>query len=187
VKTRTPLSLAGMAPVVLLGMLVTACGSSSPAGANGGGGSPASAGTGSSGGSGGATTVADGLGHPVNVCSLLPATTAASVSGEPITVATEDDTPSYKLYTCNYTSADGTTGFVVNVLALDAVAGYEGDVQTYQTVGTAMTPISGLGDKAFSTSGGHVEALFGNVRIDVANLSDAAAGETLIRDLQPKL
>lgn len=182
-RTRTSLSLAGLAPAVLVGMLVTACGSSTttPGGGGGGGGSqPAS------GGSGG-TSVNDGIGHPVNVCSLLPATTAASVSGEPITVATEQDTPSYKIYTCNYTSADGTTGFVVNVLALDAIAGYEGDMQTYQTVGTAMTPISGLGDKAFSTTGGHVEALFGNVKIDVANLSDAAAGETLIRDLQPKL
>lgn len=183
-RTRTSLSLAGLAPIALVGMLVTACGSSTTPGGGGGGSQPASGG---SGGSGSTTSVNDGLGHPVNVCALLPASTAASVSGEPITVATEQDTPSYKIYSCNYTSADGTTGFVVNVLALDAVAGYEGDIQTYQTVGTAMTQISGLGDKAFATSGGHVEALFGNVRIDVANLSDAAAGQTLIRDLQPKL
>lgn len=183
--TRTSLSLAGFAPVALAGLLVTACGSSTTTPGGGGGGSqPASGG---SGGSGTTTSVNDGIGHPVNVCSLLPATTAASVSGEPITKGTEEDTPSYKIYTCNYTSADGTTGFVVNVLALDAAAGYAGDVQTYQTVGTAMTPISGLGDKAFSTSAGEVDALFGNVKIDVVNLSNAAAGETLVRDLQPKL
>ena len=33
----------------------------------------------------------DGIGHPVNVCALLPAATAASMSGEPITVAQEQD------------------------------------------------------------------------------------------------
>jgi hypothetical protein len=121
------------------------------------------------------------------VCSLIPAATAASVSGEPITVAQEQDTVSYKIYSCNYTSADGTTGFVINVLALDAAAGYQGEIQTDQTIGTPVTTISGLGDKAFASSDG-VEALFGNVSIKVANLvGKTDACETLIRDLQPKL
>lgn len=183
-RTRTQLSLAGLAPVVLVGMLVSGCGSSSTTSTGGGGGSPTSGG---SGGSGGATTVADGIGHAVNVCSLLPVATAASVSGVPVTVAAEDDTLSYKIYSCDYTTADGTNGFTLDVLADDAAAGYDADVQAFQTVGTAMTPISGLGDKAFSTGGGQTEALFGNVKIDVTNLMNAAAGQTLIRDLQPKL
>lgn len=187
-NTQTSRSLAALVPVALAGILLAACGSTStPAGGGGGGGAtqPASGNSGST--SGSATSVNDGIGHPVNVCSLLPTATAASVSGEPITVANEQDTLSYKIYSCDYTSADGTNGFDLNVLALDAAAGYEGDVQAHQTTGSPVTPVSGLGDKAFATSDG-VEALFGNYSIDVSNLTGKTdACETLIRDLQQKI
>lgn len=132
---------------------------------------------------GSAGSVTDGLGHPVNVCTLLPVATVASVSGKPLSVATEDDTPSYKLYVCNYTSADGTSGLNVSVLALDAAAGYDGSLQA---AGSGAKQISGLGDKAFSSVLG-VQALFGNVSITVSNLRSDTAAETLIRTLQPKL
>jgi hypothetical protein len=186
VRTPTPIQIARLAPFAVAGILMTACGPTSTTGAVAGGGG----GSGSqpaSGGSGSTTSVTDGIGHPVNVCSLVPASTAASVSGEPITVAQEQDTLSYKIYSCNYTSADGTMGFVLNVLALDAAAGFQADIDTHKTVGSPVTPISGLGDKAFSVSDG-VEALFGNVEIDVSNLvGNTPACETLIKDLQPKL
>lgn len=187
-RTPTPISIARLAPFAVAGILVTACGSTAATAAGGSGAPQSTPGSSSSSGSSSSTTsVDDGIGHAVNVCSLIPAATAASASGEPITVATEGDTPSYKIYSCNYTSADGTTGFDISVLALDAAAGYEGDIQTHQAVGAPVTPISGLGDKAFSVSDG-VEALFGNVSIHVANLvGQTAACETLIRDLQPKL
>ncbi len=184
-RTATPIQIARLVPFAVAGVLMTACGSTSTTAASTGG-----SGGGSqtaSGGSSSTTSVNDGIGHPVNVCSLVPASTAASVSGEPITVATEDDTLSYKIYSCDYTSADGTTGFVLNVLALDAAAGYQADIDTHKTVGSPVTPISGLGDKAFSVSDG-AEALFGNVEIQVSNLvGNTAACETLIKDLQPKL
>ena len=54
------------------------------------------------------STTASGI--AVNVCSIMPAATAAAVSGLAITVAQEQDTPSYKLWVCNYTTADGTNG-----------------------------------------------------------------------------
>jgi hypothetical protein len=116
------------------------------------------------------------------VCALLPVATVASVSGESLTVATEDDTLSYKIYVCDYTNSAGTSGLRVSVLALDAAAGYDGDVQA----DSGAKQISGLGDKAFSGTLGQ-EALFGNVVIKVSNLQSAAAAETLIRTLQPKL
>lgn len=134
---------------------------------------------------GGAGSVSDGLGHPVNVCALLPVATVASVTGEPLTVATEQDTLSYKTYTCNYTSADGTSGLTVSVLAMDAAAGYDAALQSTNQV-TAAKQISGLGDKAFSGPLG-LEALFGNVSITVTDLQSDDAAETLIRTLQPKL
>jgi hypothetical protein len=179
-STRTSIRLAGLLPLALTGILVSACGSTSTSTLGSGGGSqPASGGSG--------TGVLDGIGHPVNICSLLPVATVASVSGEPITVAQEQDTASFKIWVCNYTSADGTSGVTVSVLAMDAAAGFQGDIDANKSVGAAgYTPISGLGDKAFSSISG-VEALFGNVSISISDLKSTSASETLIRDLQPKL
>jgi hypothetical protein len=175
--------LAGFAPIAIAGILLTGCGSG--AAASGGGSSqPASGGSGSGGsGTSAGGSIDDGIGHPVNVCSLLPVATVASVSGESLTVAKEDDTTSYKIYSCDYNSADGTSGLSVSVLALDAAAGYAASVQA---AGTGGKTITGLGDKAFTSILG-VQALFGNVSITVSNLESDDASETLIRDLQPKL
>jgi hypothetical protein len=134
---------------------------------------------------GSAGSVNDGLGHTVNVCTLLPVATVASITGDPLTVATEQDTLSTKTYVCNYASSDGTFGVLITVAAMDAAIGYDADLSATSQV-TPAKKISGLGDKAFSGPLG-LEALFGNVSVTVSNLqSDAAAG-TLIRTLQPKL
>jgi hypothetical protein len=190
-STRIAIRFAGLVSLALAGTLVTACGSSSATTLGSSGGSqPASGGSGSSGsgssgssGSSSGGSVEDGIGHPVNICSLLPVATVASVTGEPLTVAQEQDTVSYKIYACNYTSADGTSGCTVSVLALDAVAGYGGSVDA---AGSGGKPISGVGDKAFTSILG-VEALFGNVSITVSDLQSDDAAVTLIKDLQPKL
>ncbi len=187
---RFDLALRGGAALVL-GLSVLACGSAvSSLGAAGqttavAGATalPSSQGQSQQGGSG-AGSVEDGLGHAVSICTLLPASTAASISGEPITQATEDDTTAYKTYACDYSSTDGTTGFRISVLAMDAAVGYDGDLQANQVV--KVKQISGLGDKAFSGVGG-VEALFGNVLIAVSNLQSDDASVSLIRALQPKL
>jgi hypothetical protein len=183
---RTPFRFAALVPIALGATLLAGCGGvttsaggSQPAS---GGSSSNSGGSSNSGSSAGGTSIEDGIGHPVNVCSLLPASTAASLSGEPITVAQEQDTPSYKLWVCNYTSADGTTGFTISVLALDAAPGYDADLTANGTV----QPVSGLGDKAFTGTTG-TEALFGNYSIDVSNLQSSSASEALIRALQPKI
>jgi len=186
VTPRTPVHLVGFVSAAVAATLLAGCGSSTTPASNGGGGSQTSSGGSGSGGSSSGTSVNDGIGHPVSVCTLLPAATAASVSGEPITVAQEQDTASYKIWSCNYTSADGTNGFVVNVLAMDAAVGYAADVQAAETAGAKVTQISGLGDKAFSGPLG-VEALFGNYSITVANLTSDSASETLIKDLQTKI
>jgi len=184
VTVRTPASLIYLMSAAVATALIAGCGSSNATTASSSGGGSGSSPGGS--GSNSGTSITDGIGHPVNVCSLVPAGTAASVSGEAITVAQEQDTPSYKIWSCNYTSADGATGFNVDVLAMDAAAGYAADIQAAQTVGATVSQISGLGDKAFS--GIHqVEALFGNYSISVANLSSDAASEALIKALQPKI
>ncbi len=132
---------------------------------------------------GGAGSVNDGLGHPVNVCNLLPLATVASITGEPLTVATEDDTLSIKTYVCDYTSGAGTSAVRITVQAMDAAIGYDSSLQA---AGSAAKQIGGLGDKANSSILG-VAALFGNVSITVSDMVPDAAAETLIRTLQPKL
>ena len=170
--TRSSL-VARCAATLLLVMFAAACSSgaaNSPAGAQGPTlaagttATPASQGQAQQGGAG---LVNDGLGHPVNVCTLLAVATVASITGEPLTVATEQDTLSYKTYTCNYTSADGTSGLTVTVLAMDAAVGYDAALSATNQV-VAAKQISGLGDKAFSGPLG-LEALFGNVSITVTD------------------
>jgi hypothetical protein len=184
---------------LLLVMFAAACSgaaSNSPAGAQGpslaaGASTIAAGATGTPAGQpqgqqGGAGSVDDGLGHPVNVCTLLPVATVASVTGEPLTVATEDDTlVSSKIYSCNYTNGAGTSGLIVTVEARVAASVYDSELSATNQVVTAKQ-ISGLGDKAFSGPLGQ-EALFGNVLIKVSNLQSDDAAETLIRTLQPKL
>ncbi len=177
---RRPLRFAALAPIALGATLLAGCGGTSTSAGEST--SSGSSSNNSGGSSNSGTGIEDGIGHPVNVCSLLPASTAASLSGEPITVAQEQDTPSYKLWVCNYTSADGTSGFTISVLALDAVPGYDADL----SADTSAQPVSGLGDKAFTGTTG-TEALFGNYSIDVSNLQSASASESLIRALQPKI
>ncbi len=172
---------------ILLAMFAAACGGAAatpPAGAQG---STVVAGATAQGQAqgGGAGSVNDGLGHTVNVCTLLPVATVASITGEPLTVATEQDTLSTKTYVCDYTSSDGTFAVLITVAGMAAAIGYDADLSSTSQV-TSAKQISGLGDKAFSGPLG-LEALFGNVSITVSNLQSDAAAETLIRTLQPKL
>ncbi len=132
---------------------------------------------------GGAGSVNDGLGHPVNVCNLLPLATVASITGAPRTVAPEDAPLAIKTYVCAYPSGTGTSAVRITVQAMDAATGYDSSLQA---AGSGAKQISGLGDKANSSILG-VAALFGNVSITVSDMVPDAAAETLIRTLQPKL
>ena len=188
--TRSSL-VARCVATMLLVVFAAACGGgagSSSAGAQGSTGAIVAGATApgqAQGQQGGAGSVNDGLGHTVNVCTLLPVATVASITGEPLTVATEQDTLPTKTYVCNYTSSDGTYAVLITVAAMAAAIGYDADLSSTSQVTTAKQ-ISGLGDKAFSGPLG-LEALFGNVSISVSNLQSDAAAETLIRALQPKL
>ena len=188
--TRSSL-VARCVATMLLVVFAAACGGgagSSSAGAQGSTGAVVAGATApgqAQGQQGGAGSVNDGLGHTVNVCTLLPVATVASITGEPLTVATEQDTLPTKTYVCDYTSSDGTFGVLITVAAMAAAIGYDLDLAGTNQVTTAKQ-ISGLGDKAFSGPLG-LEALFGNVSISVTYASSDAVAETLIRTLQPKL
>ena len=187
-STRSSL-VARCGAALLLVMVAAACSSGAAGSSAGAQGSPGAlvAGATAQGQAqgGGAGSVNDGLGHTVNVCTLLPVATVASITSEPLTVATEQDTPSTKTYVCDYTSSDGTFAVLITVAAMAAAIGYDADLSSTSQV-TPAKQISGLGDKAFSGPLG-LEALFGNVSITVSNPSSDAAAETIIRTLQPKL
>ena len=128
-------------------------------------------------------SVEDGIGHPVNICDLLPVATVASITGEPLTVSKEDDTADYKIYAMRLQQRETVRpASTVSVLALDAAAGFDSGMQADSNAKL----INGLGDKAFSSILG-VYALFGNVQITVSNLQSDDAAITLIKTLQPKL
>jgi len=128
-----------------------------------------------------------GVRHPVNVCTLLPVATVAAVTSESLTVARENDDAAYQNYTCGYYTTDGGSGLTVSVSTLQGAVGYN---NALQNDGSRATPISGVGDKAYSTTSGSssvVRSLFGSVEINVSGVVSVPASETLIRRLQPKL
>ncbi len=154
-----------------------AAGSTTPAG---GGASPAAP------NSAGTTTA--GAGQPVNVCDLLPVAQVASLTGQALTQATENDTAALKDYGCYY-SATGSAGVQVTV-DTDAAATFGTLMQ--QALDLGGEQVSGLGDKAYHAVLG-VTALFGDTSIFASTdpaasaLEPDAAAITLIKTIQPKL
>jgi hypothetical protein len=155
--------------------------SAAPAQSSAAAGSPAPSASASGGTQGGAA------GHPVNICALLPVASVASITGENLTVARENDEDELQTYNCGYFTADGDSGLTVSVYTLQGAQGYN---NALANDGSRATPISGLGDKAYSTTSGSlnvVRSLFGQVEINVSGVVTIPASETLIRTLQPKL
>ena len=131
-----------------------------------------------------AGTAAGGAGQPIKVCDLLPVATVASIDGQSLTEATEQDVdPALQEYGCYYGGAN-LDGVTVTV-AYGAASSFDTLQQVMQANSNAKV-INGLGDKAFSTSIG-VYALFGDVQIEVSGLQSDDAAATLIKTLQPKL
>jgi hypothetical protein len=199
--TSTRATLVGT--FIAVAVLMSGCGSSSSNSASGSG-ALANV-TKSNAAKSGATALggsSSGGGKTVDVCALMPAESVANISGEPITVAKEDTDKvltSSGIFTCDYTSADGTSGLDLTVHETGGKIGYDADLQAAKSVQAAGTKtISGLGDKAFSAVDG-VHALFGDVEIEVSGLSLAASAvglgsgdsvgpaKTLITTLHSKL
>lgn len=177
---------------------LAACGGSSKASTTAastqGGGSTSSSTTKSgSGGSGG------GLKGAVNICSLMPASRVSQITGKTFTMTKEDDTPSYKLYSCDYstdpTVAGGATPeqMDLDIVGMGGAVGLSADVDAAKQVNnklTNLTPVSGIGDKAY---GGGLEArlevLYGDVLIKISGLTEVTTdqGKQIISELHSKL
>jgi hypothetical protein len=173
------------APAVAACVVLVACSSSSSK-STASTGTTSAAGSSAPAGSGSAGAETAGGGPAVKVCTLLPVATVASITGQNLTVAQENDSDAPQVTTCGYFTASGT-GLTVAVTSLATVDIFD---NALKNDGTNATLISGLGDKAYSTDYGgvtHVRARFGKVEIDAAGMVSLQAAETLIRTLQPKL
>ncbi len=171
------------------------CGSSSKSGTNPaaqvtGGASTkpatkAGAGSGSSGGLAGA----------INVCALLPATTLSQITGKQFTMTERDDTPSYKIYSCNYTSTvpQGANQMDLNVVGKNGAAGFAADLDAANQSKSSLTQlkqVSGIGDKALGGGiQGRLEVLYGDVLIRISGLTEVTVdqGKQIISRLHAKL
>jgi hypothetical protein len=125
---------------------------------------------------------------PVDVCTKLPASKAASLSGKALTTSREQDDATSSAYTCDYFTASGVGGISVTVLTENAASAYQNFLQTDKVSQSVehVTSLAGLGDKAFSARDG-VHALFGDRLISVAGLTTVPPAEALVRTMQADL
>jgi hypothetical protein len=191
-----------LALVTVTALMLTACHSSSPTA-----GSPATQATPASGGAtgdsttpttapasdgtagSGSTSPSTGASAPaIVVCTELPPSQAASLSGVAVASSREQDDAGFNAYRCDYFPASGTGGFSVSVTGVGGAQAYANSLQTDTIAGAAehVAPLTGVGDKAFSARDG-VRAVFGDRMIYVAGLASDPPAVAIIKALQAKL
>jgi hypothetical protein len=152
---------------------LAACGSSAAAGNPTTGastaGQPSAAATSSSTGAASA--------HPVDVCSTLPAATAAQLSGQPITTASAITEQAPNEYGCAYSSDDDSVQVEVQVFEHDAASSYA----TFLAGSPGASAVGGLGHKAFFDNDGTMYVLTGSSLIQVNGLNTADECAALAR------
>jgi uncharacterized protein DUF3558 len=122
------------------------------------------------------------------VCTVLPTSQVASLSGVALATSREQDAAEGNSYTCDYFPASGSGGLSVTVQTVDGAQAYANSLQTDTIAGAAehVAPLTGVGDKAFSARDG-VRALFGDRMIYVAGLASNPPAVAIIQALQAKL
>ena len=122
------------------------------------------------------------------VCTVLPMSQAASLSGVALASSREQDDPGFNAYRCDYFPASGTGGFSVSVTAVGGAQAYANSLQTDTVAGSAenVAPLSGVGDKAFSARDG-IRAVFGDRMIYVSGVASDPTAVVVIKAVQAKL
>jgi hypothetical protein len=122
------------------------------------------------------------------VCTALPISQAASLSGVALATSREQDDAGFNAYRCDYFPASGTGGFSVAVTVVGGAQAYANSLQTDTIAGATehVAPLTGVGDKAFSARDG-VRAVFGDRMIYVAGLASDPPAVAIIQALQAKL
>jgi hypothetical protein len=156
-STRLPLVLLS-ASILAAALALTGCsagGASTTSTTGSGAGSGASAGSG--------TTKVD-LSDPCTLASVADA--QAAVSATPPATKDGPDTTQFPTPACFYDSDDSTSTFFGDTLADPSKV----DLQhTYKPFGAALTPVSGVGDKA-AIGGGELDIIAGSHAIVVVTM-----------------
>ena len=106
-----------------------------------------------------------------------PAASAAELSGQPITTASEMTEQAPLEYGCGYSSADDSVQVQVQVFEHDAASSYE----TFLAGSLGASTVGGLGDKAFFDNNGTMYVLAGSNLIQVNGLNSADECAALAR------
>lgn len=136
-----------------------------------------------------------GLKGAVNICQLMPEATISQLTGKQFTTTEPDNTPSYQLYSCNYTStvAQGNNQLDLDIIGNNGAIALSADVDAAKSVNnklTNLTPVSGIGDKAYGGGiQGHLEVLYGDILIKLSGGTDVTTdqGKQIISQLHSKL
>lgn len=124
---------------------------------------------------------------PVAVCTTFPTAQIATLSGIALTTNREEDAADLNSYTCDYFTASGFGGMSITILTSGGATSYQGAMQNDTLAKTEnVTPVSGLGDKAFSANDG-LRALFGDRLIYVAGVKTVPPAQAIIQAVQAKL
>ena len=122
------------------------------------------------------------------MCTVLPTSQAASLSGVTLASSREQDDAESNAYRCDYFPASGSGGFSVSVTVVGGAVAYANSLQTDTIAGAAehVAPLTGVGDKAFTAHDG-VRAVFGDRMIYVAGLTSDPPAVAIIKALQATL
>jgi len=139
-------------------------------------------------GSGSASPSTGASAPAIVVCTALPISQAASLSGVALATSREQDDAEGNAYRCDYFPASGTGGFSVAVTVVGGAQAYANSLQVDTIAGATehVAPLTGVADKAFSARDG-VRAVFGDRMIYVAGLASDPPAVAIIQALQAKL
>lgn len=115
--------------------------------------------------------------HPIDVCAVIPAASAAKLSGETIVRATTLTGLQPQEFGCGYGNADDSVEFEVKVFEHDAASSYD----FFAAGSKKASPVNGLGDKAFFDNDGTMYVLFKNNLIQVNGLKTSDLCAALAR------
>jgi hypothetical protein len=125
----------------------------------------------------------------VDVCGLMPAATIAQITGKSFTTAEEDDTKSYRIYSCNYTGAGEQ--LKISILGKSAKVGYDANLDALKSAGQKSTTVPGLGDAAFTSDIAMYQlvVLYGDLSISVGGTNDSTLDQRkqIVNQLHDKL
>ncbi|MGI8880702.1 MAG: DUF3558 family protein [Jatrophihabitans sp.] len=166
-----PSTTAALIAIGVTVLLIAGCSSSSPAQPDSSTGSHSSA-KGAS-----AASASPAAAHPLDVCAIVNAASAASLTGQPITTAVPRSGLEAKEYGCGYSNDDDSLQVQLTVFEHDASNTYD----TVSSTSKSVSTVSGVGDKAFFDNDGTLYVLAGADLIQVNGLDTADQSAALAR------